>query len=192
MRIPISKAIEDPFEIMEHHFRLMKMEDKYTREIARWNDRCFFCLVVGVFVFLFASETSLTAPLLLTLIGTALAAFFLIVNFLVYPSLETCRGNCEKEGLFLEKEHPEYFGYKHFEILLETKLLRFVMGFFAQSSLVLISSGTAIFGVFKLCIEQSLILASLVGAIGFLCLALLIFLLINGSRKRQKIIDRSF
>lgn len=188
MRIPISKVIADPFEVMSHHSYLMKLELKHTRKIMDWQIRCFFFLMAGIVVFALTTNTPLKIHLAVTIIGAGLTLFFLAVSLFIYPPLETWRKIHEKAGLQLEKQHPDYLSPKYFEILLETKFSRFVLESFMRILPLIFSGGTSIFGIVILCMQKSLTLASLVGSISSLSLILVIFLTIKDSIRRKKII----
>lgn len=189
MKISITSGLEDPLEIMEHQFHLLKMESNNKMKIMKWESRCFLLLMLAPVALSFIMQTSITFPLAITLTGTALTLCFLTVSLFVYPPLETRRRIHIEEGLLLEKKYPIFLSTKYFELLLKTNFSRSrsLVESSTQAFPLLLSGGSTIYGIVMLCMKKSFILAILIGTITSLGLILITFLIINGSRRRQKI-----
>ena len=185
MKIPIQR------ETWHQHKFLVESyleEEKLIRNWDTWLLKAFLVFLIVFFAFfIFPGKNSLENLLpIFNLIGGSLTVAFLASNS-VTISNEYRRAAIEKEGSWIEENHPESISLDYFRIISEGKSLRFKSEISLRLLPFLCSAGCAIASATVFYMSKSGNLAFIVASLGAASLIAITFLIINSSRKRQEV-----
>ncbi|MCB1067885.1 MAG: hypothetical protein KDK56_06835 [Simkania sp.] len=185
MKIPIQR------ETWHQHKFLVESyleEEKLIRNWDTWLLKAFLVFLIVFFAFfIFPGKNSLENLLpIFNLIGGSLTVAFLASNS-VTISNEYRRAAIEKEGSWIEENHPESISLDYFRIISEGKSLRFKSEISLRLLPFLCSAGCTIASATVFYMSKSGNLAFIVASLGAASLIAITFLIINSSRKRQEV-----
>ena len=163
-------------------------EEKLIRNWDTWLLKAFLVFLIVFFAFfIFPGKNSLENLLpIFNLIGGSLTVAFLASNS-VTISNEYRRAAIEKEGSWIEENHPESISLDYFRIISEGKSLRFKSEISLRLLPFLCSAGCTIASATVFYMSKSGNLAFIVASLGAASLIAITFLIINSSRKRQEV-----